>query len=221
MNVSEALKIRKSVRAFTQQSVSEEDIRSILDVARCAPSGVNTQPWQVAVISGEAKKRLETRLETAFREGLPSAEEYQYYPAEWHEPYKSRRKACGLQLYSAVGIHKEDTKRRQEQWAANYRCFGAPVMMLFLMDAVMETGSYMDYGMFIQSVMLAAVEKGLATCPQAALAQYPQIVRDELGYNDGITVVCGIALGYEDISAAINQYRTPREDVDSFTRFFS
>ena len=221
MNVLEALKARKSVRAFTDQAVSEEQIRTILDAARWAPSGVNTQPWRVAVLTGAAKQALQTRIETAFRGGEGSSQEYQYYPEQWQEPYISRRKACGLQLYSAVGISKEDKERRLDQWAANYRGFDAPVMLLFLMDAVMETGSYMDYGMFIQSIMLAACDLGLATCPQASLAEYPHIVRDELGYDESNTVVCGMALGYEDTSAAVNGYRTPREELDSFTRFFS
>lgn len=221
MKVSDALRARKSVRAFTDQAVSKEQIRQILDAARYAPSGVNTQPWKVAVVTGDSKQKLQTRIETAFRGGEGSSQEYQYYPTEWQEPYISRRKECGLLLYSAVGIAREDKQKRQDQWAANYRGFDAPVMILFLMDAVMETGSYMDYGMFIQSVMLTATEMGLATCPQAALAEYPQIVRDELGYDDTITVVCGMSLGYEDTSDAVNSYRTPREDVDTFTRFYN
>ena len=220
MNVSEALIARKSVRAFTDQAVSEDQIRQILNAARHAPSGVNTQPWQVAVVTGESKQALQAKIEAAFLAGEPSAQEYQYYPSEWREPYKSRRKECGLLLYSAVGINKEDTERRREQWAANYRSFDAPVMLFFLMEAVMETGSYMDTGMFIQSVMLAAVDMGLATCPQAALAEYPHIVREVLGYDDSVTVICGMALGYEDVSAPINNYRTPRLAVDEFTRFF-
>lgn len=221
MKVEEALKIRKSVRAFTDKAVTEEQVRQILNAARCAPSGVNTQPWQVAVLSGEAKQQLQTRIELAFRGGEKSSMEYQYYPSEWREPYTSRRKECGLLLYSAVGIAKEDKQRRLDQWAANYRAFDAPVMLLFLMDADMETGSYMDYGMFIQSVMLTASSMGLATCPQAALAEYPDIVRKQLGYDDSVTLVCGMSLGYEDVAAAVNSYRTPRLEVDSFTRFFS
>ncbi|MGH1485998.1 MAG: nitroreductase [Cellvibrionaceae bacterium] len=221
MDVSTALKQRKSVRAFTSQNVSDEQIQRILDVARCAPSGVNTQPWQVAVVRGQAKQDLQTRIEAAFTAGEPSAQEYNYYPSEWKEPFIGRRKECGLMLYSVLGIQKEDTERRKVQWAANYRAFDAPVMLLFFIDATLNEGSYLDYGMFLQSVMLAAVEQGLATCPQAALAEYPQIVREALGYDQSSTVLCGMALGYEDKGAAVNSYRTPREDVDRFTRFFS
>lgn len=221
MKVSDALRARKSVRAFTDQAVSEEQIRQILDAARCAPSGVNTQPWKVAVVTGDTKQKLQTRIETAFRGGEGASQEYQYYPTEWQEPYSSRRKECGVLLYSAVGIKREDKQRRQDQWAANYRSFDAPVMLLFFMDSVMETGSYLDYGMFLQSIMLTATEMGLATCPQAALGEYPHIVRDELGYDDSSMVLCGISLGYEDTSDAVNSYRTPREEVDTFTRFYN
>ncbi|MEO0443821.1 MAG: nitroreductase [Pseudomonadota bacterium] len=221
MKVSEALKARKSVRAFTEQTVSDQQITQILDAARWAPSGVNTQPWSVAVLRGQAKQQLQQKLEAAFRAGEPSSQEYQYYPKEWQEPYRSRRKECGLLMYSVLGIKKEDKERRQDQWAANYRAFDAPVMLLFFMDGIMQAGSYMDYGMFIQSVMLAAMEQGLGTCPQAALAEYPAIVKSELGYSESSVLLCGMSLGYEDKQALVNSYRTPREKVESFTRFFS
>jgi nitroreductase len=221
MNVADALKARKSVRAFTSQSVSDELVNELLSVARCAPSGVNSQPWQVAVLRGETKLRVAAAIETAYRNGQPSNQEYHYYPSEWCEPYLQRRKDCGLQLYSALGIKKDDKPRRQDQWAANYRAFDAPVMLLFFIDDVLEKGSYLDYGMFIQSVMLAAMEMGLATCPQAALAEYPDIVKQALGYDKSQLLICGMALGYEDVTAPVNQYRTPRAAVAEFTRFFS
>lgn len=220
MKVSQALKARKSVRAFTNQAVSDALIHHILDHARCAPSGVNTQPWKVAVLRGSTKAQLCNALEHAFRSKQASQKDYQYYPQEWIEPYRSRRKACGLALYSSLGIQKEDKQRRDDQWAANYRAFDAPVVLMFLLDEIMEMGSYLDYGMFLQSVMLAATEKGLATCPQAALAEYPDIVRHVLGYDASTKVICGIALGYEDVSAKVNHYRTERETVESFTQFY-
>jgi nitroreductase len=221
MNVSDALKARKSVRAFTDQDVSEEQVRQILDVARCAPSGVNTQPWEVAVLKGDAKVSLQTKIEAAFRDGEKSSQEYNYYPPEWKTPFAERRKECGLLMFSALDIKREDKDKRQNQWAANYRSFDAPVMMLFFMDSIMDKGSYMDYGMFLQSIMLAAVEQGLATCPQASLGEYPAIVKSELGIDDSKTLLCGLALGYEDTSHAVNSYRTPRVEVDSFTQFYS
>ena len=220
MMVKDTLQQRKSTRGFLDKSVSMDKVHAILDAARHAPSGANTQPWQVAVVSGDKKKALQKNIEAAFRDGVKPKMDYQYYPEQWKEPYKARRVACGLQLYETMGIAKEDKQKRLDQWAANYRAFDAPVMLFFFMDGVMETGSFLDYGMFIQSVMLSAVEEGLATCPQAALGEYPQLVKQELGYPDDSILICGMALGYEDVSAKINSYRTPREEVSKFTRFF-
>ena len=220
MNVIEALELRKSVRAFLDKPVEKDQINKILDAARHSPSGVNTQPWQVAVVTGKAKKNLQEKIEASFRSGNKGKAEYQYYPSEWVEPFKSRRKACGLLMYQTLAITREDTERQMDQWAANYRSFDAPVTLYFFIQRPMETGSYMDYGMFLQSVMLAAVDQGLATCPQAALADYPEIIRAELGYSDDKVLVCGMALGYEDKDAVVNSYRTGREAVESFTEYF-
>lgn len=220
MNVSEALLKRKSTRAFLNRPVETEKIRRILAAARYAPSGVNSQPWQVAVVTGRQKLGLQQRLEQAFRDGVQGHMDYPYYPERWSEPYKSRRKACGLQLYGALGIGRDDVPRQTEQWEANYRAFDAPLMLLFFLDRQMQTGSFIDYGMFLQSVMLMAVEEGLATCPQAALAEYPQIVKEILDYPSESLLLCGMAVGYEDASAPVNGYRTQREEVDAFTRFF-
>lgn len=220
MKVEDALQQRKSVRAFLDKAVEEEKIKAILTAASHAPSGVNTQPWQVAVVTGECKQRLQNRVEMAFRGGDRGKAEYKYYPDDWVEPFKSRRKACGLQMYSTLGIKREDKQRQLDQWAANYRSFDAPVMLLFFMDKIFQTGSFLDYGMFLQSIMLAAVEQGMATCSQASLASYTDIIREELDYPKESILLCGMALGYEDKNALINSYRTPRESIDSFTRFF-
>jgi len=200
--------------------VEREKILRILDTARHAPSGANTQPWQVAVVSGKQKQELQKCMEEAFQRGERELKDYNYYPEKWIPPYSGRRTSCGKQLYDSLHIERQDRQRRLEQWAANYRAFDAPVMLLFFIDSSLATGSYMDYGMFLQSLMLAALEEGLATCPQAALAEYPNLVRKTLGYPDNVLMVCGMALGYEDPEAPINQYRTPREDVTTFTRFF-
>ncbi|WP_260294846.1 nitroreductase [Sedimenticola hydrogenitrophicus] len=220
MKVKEALQQRKATRAFLPREVEKEKIIRILDAARHAPSGTNTQPWQVAVVTGEKRRRLSDLMETAFRSGQAGAMEFQYYPEAWEGIYKARRRACGLQMYSTLNISREETQRQQDQWAANYRGFDAPVMMFFFIDRILETGSYLDYGLFIQSIMLMAVEEGLATCPQAALGEYPEIVRRELGYSEEKQLVVGLALGYEDKCALVNSYRTPREEVEQFTRFF-
>ena len=221
MNVIEALEQRKSTRAFLGDEVELEKINTILDAARHAPSGTNTQPWQVAVVTGEAKIKLQTKIEEAFRAGDKGEADYRYYPDEWVPPYAVRRKECGLLMYKTLGITRQDKERQVDQWAANYRSFDAPVMLLFFMDDVMQTGSYIDYGMFLQSVMLAAVDQGLATCPQASVADYPEIIKAELGYPQETVLLCGMALGYEDKGALVNSYRTSREDADSFTRYYN
>ena len=220
MDVKTALQQRKSTRAFLDKPVSMELVNTILEQAKTAPSGVNTQPWQVAVVTGESKKNLNEKMESTFRAGNKGTMDYAYYPSEWQEPYKARRKACGLLMYSTLDIKREDKEKQLNQWAANYRAFDAPVMLLFFIDKILEKGSYVDYGMFLQSVMLSAVEHGLATCPQAALGEYPDIARQELGYDDDKVLICGIALGYEDTSAIVNSYRTEREPLDHFVRYF-
>lgn len=220
MNVKDALIQRKSVRAFLKKAVEIEKINAILDAARHAPSGVNTQPWKVAVVMGETKQNLQTKIEGLFRGGDKGKADYSYYPAQWVEPYKARRIQCGLQMYTTLEIKREDKEKQLNQWARNYRSFDAPVMLLFFMDNHLETGSYMDYGMFLQSIMLAAVEQGLATCPQASLADYPEIIKSTLDYPQDDILLCGMALGYDDVQAPVNSYRTPREAVESFTRYF-
>lgn len=221
MQFSETILKRKSTRAFLDKMVEPEKIQRILQLASHAPSGVNTQPWQVAVVTGEKKKQLDLLLEEAFRAGKKSVMDYQYYPRHWKEPYKARRKSCGLKMYSALNISRDDKQRQLDQWAANYRAFDAPVVLFFFLDAIAEKGSFLDYGMFLQSLMLAAVDQGLATCPQAALAEYPYIVKKALGYDEDSVMICGIALGYEDADAAVNSYHTDREDYKNFTKFFA
>ena len=220
MNVIKAIEQRKSTRAYLSKDVEKKKIDTILDAARHAPSGANTQPWQVAVVTGEAKIKLQTKIEQAFRGGDKGKADYPYYPDEWLQPYASRRKECGLLMYKTLAITREDKARQLEQWAANYRAFDAPVLLLFFIDDVMQAGSYIDYGMFLQSVMLVAVDQGLATCPQASLADYPEIIKAELGYPQNTVLLCGMALGYEDKEALVNSYRTPREEMDSFTCYF-
>lgn len=220
MNVTEALLQRKSTRAFLKKDVQTSLIESVLSAASHAPSGTNTQPWQVAIVTGKEKKQLETKLEAAFRNGDKANPDYQYYPLEWQSPYKDRRRECGLQMYKTLDIQREDKQKQLDQWAKNFRAFDAPVMLLFFLDPVMQAGSYLDYGMFLQSLMLSAQEHGLATCPQAALADYPEIVKQQLDYDEDSILLCGMALGYEDKNDAVNSYRTSREEVAVFSRFF-
>ncbi len=220
MHIKDALQQRRSVRAFLQKAVEPEKIEAILQAASYTPSGANMQPWLVAVVTGETKKILQAAIEDSFRNNKKETSDYQYYPTHWKNPFKKRRVHCGRQMYQALNIERKDSEKRFDQWAANYRAFDAPVMFLFFLDASMEAGAFIDTGMFLQSIMLSALEHGLATCPQASLSEYPTTIKKTLGYPADATLVCGMALGYEDKGAAVNSYRTPREAVSSFTRFY-
>ena len=154
MDVLEAMRDRISTRAFLDKPVSRETIGAVLEAARWAPSGTNTQPWRVAAVSGETKRVVCERMVTAFREGRESNMDYKYYPDHFSEPYRSRRFACGKALYQALGIERNDRERRKEQWEKNYQGFGAPVELFIFVEDVLEKGSWVDAGMFIQNTLL-------------------------------------------------------------------
>ena len=217
MNVTEALERRISTRAYLDRPVSRETIRKVLDAARWAPSGVNTQPWQVAVVQGDRLQQISAELLRLAAEGVKPKPDYDYYPGEWKDPYKGRRFQCGMALYKALEISRGDKEKRLEAALNNYRFFGAPVSLFFFIDKCMGKGSWMDMGIFLQSVMLAALEQGLGTCPQASTADYPDVVREQLGVSGQNLLVCGMAMGYPDEQHPVNQYRTAREEVDAFS----
>lgn len=228
MNVSDAIKKRRSTRAFLDKQVYPHIVVKILEQAKRSPSGDNHQPWDIAVLSGEAKNSLCTKLEEAFRSGKQPAMDYEYYPqnkksekdTKWFGRYKENRKACGLALYSQLGITKEMQAEKDDLYAKNYRAFDAPVMLLFFIDKELGKGSYVDYGIFLQSIMLLATENGLATCPQGSLSEYSDIVREELPeYKDKI-VLCGMSMGYEDPSKPINNYKTLRQNINEMVKYY-
>lgn len=220
MSVLDALQNRKSVRAFLDKPVKRDVIDQILLAARHAPSGVNMQPWLVSVVSGEKKRELDEKLTACFDAGEKEVLDYQYYPLQWIEPFRSRRKETGLLMYQTLQIERRDVEKQKHQWRQNFLAFGAPTVLYVTLDEGLEAGSYMDAGMFIQSIMLAATELGLATCPQAALAGYPGVVKQALNIPKEKVLLCGIALGYEDTSAVINSYRTPRLELSEFVSYF-
>ena len=220
MNVSKAIKQRQSIRAFLPKNVENAVIENIIDTAKYAPSGVNTQPWHLAVVTGTMKDQLCEKMVNAFQAKIKGKMDYQYYPKEWTPTYKARRVETGKKLYDALAIQRDDKERRLAQWQANYRAFDAPVMLLFFIDSTLETGSYLDYGMFLQNIMLLAEENGLGTCPQGALGEYPDIVKDTLGIESNWKLIGGMALGYKDMNHPVNQYRTTRENLENFCHFY-
>ena len=219
MDVLTAIRNRKSSRSFINKSVTQETVTQILKAARFAPSGVNTQPWNVVVVTGDIKQDISNKIINARETNIPENPDYSYYPKDWFEPYKSRRKECGLALYSAINIKKEDTIGRKKAWYRNYDFFEAPVGLFFFVNSKLDKGSWLDNGMFIQNVMLAAMGFGLETCPQAAMAEYPDIVRETLNIQPNNLLICGMAMGYPDSTHPLNSYRTTREPVESFTQF--
>lgn len=217
-----AIASRRSIRAFLPTPVPREDIESILDVARFCATGVNMQPWRVHVITGAMKARLSNAIaaldnEPALTENL--ADPYEYYPREWVAPYVERRRQVGWELYSLLGISKGDKQRMHQQHARNYRFFDAPVGLIFTIDRVLQEGSLLDYGMFLQSVMLAARGRGLHTCPQAAFLKYHEVITEMLAIPPEHMLVCGMSLGYADETRIENTLVTDREPVSAFTTF--
>ena len=222
--VDAAINSRHSVRAFLPTLVPRQVIADILAVAARAPSGTNTQPWQVHVLTGEAKAALSRDIRAAYddpEERARHTEAYAYYPTQWQSPYIDRRRKVGWDLYSLLGIGKADKARMHEQHARNYAFFGAPVGLMFTIDRVMEQGSWLDYGMFLQNVMVAARARGLHTCPQAAFTQFHRIIARHLALPDTQTLVCGMSLGFADPDAVENTLITEREPVSVFARFLA
>ena len=216
MTVEDVITGRRSIRAYLKRPVPRATIEKVLQIAARAPSGTNIQPWHVYVMQGAKRDELSAELLRLHAAGATGVREYNYYPEEWREPYLARRRACGFGLYKTLGIGRDDKQRMRDQHAQNWTFFGAPVGLMFAIDSYLEKGSWLDLGMFVQSVMIAARAEGLATCPQAAFAYQPAAVKRIVGIPDAQTLVCGMALGFEDTSAAVNSFVTEREPLDTF-----
>jgi len=217
-----AVATRRSVRAFLPTPVPRATVERILALASRAPSGTNTQPWRVYVLTGEPLRSLSRRLVAAYDDPEESArhtEEYPYYPTEWVSPYIDRRRKIGWDLYGLLGIGKTDKARMHAQHRRNYEFFGAPVGLMFTIDRILRQGSWLDYGMFIEGVMVSARAHGLDTCPQAAFTPFHRIVTDEIRAPANEQLVCGMSLGWADPDAIENTLVTEREPVSGFARF--
>jgi nitroreductase len=222
--VDAAITSRRSIRAFLPEIVPRATIEAILNVAARAPSGTNAQPWKVHVLTGAALRRLSEAILAACRDPQQlerSKDDYSYYPAKWVEPYLTRRRKVGWDLYGLLGIGRADKEKIQAQHERNYKFFDAPVGFIFTIDRVMAQGSWLDTGMFLQGIMVAARARGLDTCPQAAFVQFHEIIRAQLGIGADHAVVCGMALGKADMSRVENTLVTEREPLENFVRFCS
>jgi nitroreductase len=220
--VDAAITSRHSIRAFLPKQVDRADVENILEVAARAPSGTNTQPWKVYVLTGAAKEKLSSDILRVYNDPdliKQHTEEYHYYPSKWISPYIERRRKVGWDLYGLLGLTRDNKEGMQAQHARNYTFFDAPVGLIFTIDRIMEKGSWLDYGMFLQNIMVAARGRGLDTCPQAAFTQFHEIIKTHLNLPVGETVVCGMALGYADSEKIENTLITERQSVKDFARF--
>lgn len=218
--VDEAMTSRRSVRAFLPTPIPDETINDILSVAARAPSGTNMQPWKVYVVLGDKKLEVsEAILNSGIRAEKIEWDEYRYYPDQFFEPYLTRRRAVGFALYSLLGIGRREVERMRAQHDRNFVFFDAPVGMIFTIDRRLNVGSWIDHGMFLQSVMIAARARGLHTCPQAAFAPYHRQIRPILDIPEEEIVVCGMALGHEDATAPENQLRSERAPLEEFVTY--
>ncbi|RYG11735.1 MAG: nitroreductase [Burkholderiales bacterium] len=223
-SVDAAIESRFSARAFLPQPVPREVIEDILRVASRAPSGNNAQPWKVYVLQGKSLAGLVDKVSAAhdavYADPALAAsyvEAYDYYPRKWISPYIDRRRENGWSLYGLMGITKGDKDKMHAQHNRNFRFFDAPVGLMFTVDRIMGQGSLLDYGMFLQSIMVAARARGLHTCPQAAWNGFANIILPHIGAGPDEMIVCGMALGHLDEDAIVNTLHTPREAVQGIT----
>ena len=218
---NEAILTRRSVRAFLPTPVPRATVEELLTLASRSPSGSNIQPWKVRVIAGEVKERLSRSiLEALDRDGYEGHKrEWNYYPVNWREPFLARRRKIGWDLYGLLGIKKGDFEGTERQRRRNYEFFGAPVGMIFTLDQDLEIGSWLDLGIYLGALMIAARGRGLDTCPQAAFADFHAVIRRELAIPETEIVICGMGLGYADPVAAENRLVTERAPAREFARF--
>lgn len=220
--VDAAITSRRSLRAFLPTPVPRATLEEILSVAARAPSGTNTQPWMVHVLTGNSLAALSAKLVAAFDDPAQAAEhteDYAYYPTEWRSPYIDRRRKVGWDLYGLLGIGKADKAAMHAQHRRNHEFFGAPVGLMFTIDRVMAQGSWLDYGMFLQNIMVAARARGLDTCPQAAFTPFHKLILAHLGVPENQMLVCGMSLGFADPDAVENTLVTERAPLSEFVSF--
>jgi nitroreductase len=207
---------RRSVRDYLPASVSDDLLAEVMVAARLAPSGANLQPGIFISVRGELRQRLCAGLSLAWREGHQEAEDYDYFPKPMPLILRRRQVAAAQALYGALGVARDDRAGRDAQFERNFRFFDAPVALIVAMPYNFGAGGYMDLGMTLYGLMLAAQAKGLSTCAIGALASYPSLIRQHLGLDADTKVVCGMALGYADPDAPVNQTHTTRCELDEY-----
>jgi len=218
LTATEAVTSRRSIRAFTDEAVPRETLEEILTNASRAASGTNIQPWHVTVVQGQAKDDLVDAVQAAFDAGESSGDD-SYYPAEFVEPYLARRRKIGWDMYGLLGIERGEYDKMAAQARKNYEFFGAPVGLMFSLHETMRSGGWLDLGLFMGNIMTIARDHGLHTCPQAAWQEFDHVVHAHLGLPEDQRFIVGMALGYADTSAVVNELRTERAVLSDFVEF--
>ena len=219
-SVDAAIASRRSVRAFLDTPVSRETVEHILEISARAPSGTNMQPWKAYVATGKTLENLSSAVLAAHND--PDFDRdyvYKYYPDRFPEPFLSRRRKVGWDMYGLLGIEKGEGEKMHHQHGLNYTFFDAPIGIMFTIDKRLEIGSWLDYGMFLENIMIAARGHGLDTCPQAAWAPFHKVILPIRNIPDDEVVVCGMALGHADNDAVINTLETERAPLNAFATF--
>jgi nitroreductase len=220
MDVLDAIKNRKSIRAFTDQPVSRETVDKLLEISQRAPSGTNTQPWHVYICTGRVRQAItDDVLALAAAGKAGKYEDYDYYPPVWNDIHRDRRRGVGWSLYGLLGIEKGDRAASAKQGARNFKFFDAPVGLFVTTDSYLSRGNWADTGMYIQTLMLAARGMGLETCPQAAWIQFQEPVFRHLAIPDDQMLVTGMCLGHADLGAIENTLVSDREDIANVAHF--
>lgn len=212
---------RQSVRAYLPTQVPDDLLRQLVQAARCAPSGANLQPGSFLWVQSEARQRLSSHLIDAWRSGQQEPEDYTYFPEPLPMTLRRRQVASAQALYGALGIGRADRAGRDAQFERNFRFFDAPAALLVTIHREFGSGGYMDLGMAVYGLMLAAQSHGLATCAIGAISSYPTVVRRCLDLPPEYAIVCGLALGYADTAAPVNQTQTTRCELDDFFRIIT
>jgi nitroreductase len=218
--VDRIIKARFACRAFCSRQITRRALEEILEVARFAPSGANIQPWRVYVVSGKKKEEISQSLLRAHQEARDEhSAEYRYYASPLPEPYSRRQEQFGRLFYGSLGIPQRDKEGRARQTSKNYSFFGAPAGLIIAIDRRLQVGSWLDLGMFIQNVMIAAGVRGLHTCPQETFAKYHSLLRKLLPLSPEEIVVCGMSIGFADGASAAAGTRMPKAAVEEFAQF--
>jgi nitroreductase len=219
--VDNVIQSRKATRCFLDKPLDKKLVTEILDVARSAPSNSNTQPWQVYVVAGQKKEILSQDMFAAHQSSPAKyTAGFKHFPDTLEQKYTDRQAEFASRYYDCLGIERSDQAARHAQTGRNFLFFGAPVGLIFTIDDTLERGSWIDYGIFLQTIMLAAKARGIDTCPQISFAKYHAVIRRHLPIPASETVVCGMSMGYADPQASVNCMSIPREPVGSFAAFF-